>query len=127
MPFFTFWPFCKKQGYTISETRYILVMRAVTDPENDVDDRPKNFLTEAEVENFLKAGRKGRHKVRNFAMSLLVFRHGLRVSELINMRMADVDLDIGRLFVRRVKGGLSTSLQKERRRPGWQQKGTRLP
>ena len=87
----------------------MLVMRAVTGPENAVDDRPKNFLTEAEVENFLKAGRKGRHKVRNFAMLLLAFRHGLRVSELINMRMADVDLDTGRLFVRRLKGSLSTS------------------
>jgi integrase len=84
-------------------------MRAVTGPENAVDDRPKNFLTEAEVENFLKAGRKGRHNVRNFAMLLLAFRHGLRVSELINMRMADVDLDTGRLFVRRLKGSLSTS------------------
>ena len=87
----------------------MLVMRAVTGPESAVDDRPKNFLTEAEVENFLKAGRKGRHKVRNFAMLLLAFRHGLRVSELINMRMADVDLDTGRLFVRRLKGSLSTS------------------
>src|SRR6266480_2393857 len=87
----------------------MLVMRVVTNPENAVDDRPKNFLTEAEVENFLKAGRKGRHNVRNFAMLLLAFRHGLRVSELINMRMADVDLDTGRLFVRRLKGSLSTS------------------
>ena len=87
----------------------MLVMRAVTGPANAVDNRPKNFLTEAEVENFLKAGRKGRHKVRNFAMLLLAFRHGLRVSELINMRMAGVDLDTGRLFVRRLKGSLSTS------------------
>jgi len=87
----------------------MLVMRAVIPPENAVDDRPKNFPTEAEVENFLKAGRKGRHKVRNFAMLLLAFRHGLRVSELINMRMADVDLDTGRVFVRRLKGSLSTS------------------
>jgi integrase len=31
------------------------------------------------------------------------------VSELINMRMADVDLDTGRLFVRRLKGSLSTN------------------
>ena len=72
-----------------------------------VDSRPKNFLTEAEVQNFLKAARKGRHGIRNFAMMLLAYRHGLRVSELINMRMPDVDLDIGRLFVRRLKGSLS--------------------
>jgi type 1 fimbriae regulatory protein FimB len=87
----------------------MLVMRAVSDPENAVDDRPKNFLTEAEMGNFLKAARRGRHSVRNFAMLLLAFRHGLRVTELINMRMADVDLDTGRLFVRRLKGSLSTN------------------
>ena len=60
----------------------MLVMRAVTDSENAVDDRPKNFLTGAEVADFLKAARKGRHGIRNYAMLLLAFRHGLRVSEL---------------------------------------------
>jgi type 1 fimbriae regulatory protein FimB len=84
-------------------------VRLIIKAENTVDDRSKNFLTEAEIGNFLKAARKGRHSVRNFAMLLLTFRHGLRVSELINMRMADVDLDTGRLFVRRLKGSLSTS------------------
>jgi hypothetical protein len=42
-------------------------------------------------------------------MLLITFRHGLRVSELINMRIADVDLDTGRLFVRRLKRSLSSS------------------
>jgi type 1 fimbriae regulatory protein FimB len=87
----------------------MVIVKAVIKTENTVDDRAKNFLTEAEMANFLKAARKGRHSIRNFAMLLLTFRHGLRVSELINMRMADVDLDSGRLFVRRLKGSLSTS------------------
>jgi len=87
----------------------MLVMRAVISPDTAVDPRKKNFLTEAEVEGLLKAARKGRHRVRNYAMLLLAFRHGLRVSELINLRMADLDLDTGRLFVRRLKGSLSTS------------------
>jgi type 1 fimbriae regulatory protein FimB len=67
---------------------YKLVMRAIISPEKAVDARPKNFLTEAEMGNFLKAARKGRHSIRNFAMLLMTFRHGLRVSELINMRIA---------------------------------------
>jgi type 1 fimbriae regulatory protein FimB len=85
------------------------MVKAVIETETAVDGRPKNFLTEAEMGNFLKAARKGRHAVRNFAMLLLAFRHGLRVSELINIRMPDVDLDTGRVFVRRLKGSLSTS------------------
>jgi len=84
-------------------------VRTSTEPQNTVDDRPKNFLTEAEIADFLKAARKGRHGVRNYAMLLLAFRHGLRVSELINVLMPDIDLDTGRLFVRRLKGSLSTS------------------
>jgi type 1 fimbriae regulatory protein FimB len=74
-----------------------------------VDNRAKNFLTEAEIASFLQAARKGRHGVRNYAMALLAYRHGLRVSELISMRLADVDLDTGHLFVRRLKGSLSTN------------------
>jgi type 1 fimbriae regulatory protein FimB len=81
----------------------------IAQADNTVDDRPKNFLTEAEIASFLQAARKGRHGVRNYAMALLAYRHGLRVSELINMRMVDVDLDTAHLFVRRLKGSLSTS------------------
>lgn len=73
-----------------------------------VDARAKNFLTPAEVERLLVAARKGRHGVRNFAMLLLAYRHGLRVSELVEIRLADVDLDGKRMFVRRRKGSLST-------------------
>jgi type 1 fimbriae regulatory protein FimB len=84
-------------------------MVALTQADTAVDDRPKNFLTDAEITSFLKAARKGRHGVRNYAMALLAYRHGLRVSELITMRMADLDLDTGHLFVRCLKGSLSTS------------------
>ena len=84
-------------------------MRDEAQAENAVDSRPKNFLTEAEIASFLKPARKGRHGARNYAMALLAYRHGLRVSELINMRMADLDLDTGHLFVRRLKGSLSTN------------------
>lgn len=81
-------------------------MRAISiRNENTVDQRAKNFLTEAEISSFLKAGRKGRHGVRNFAMMLLAYRHGLRVSELVNMRMPDLDLNTGR----RCKNSLSTN------------------
>jgi type 1 fimbriae regulatory protein FimB len=85
------------------------VVKAATNTENAVDARRKNFLTEGEIERFLKAARKGRRGIRNFAMLLLAYRHGLRVNELVNMRVADVDLDTGRLFVRRCKGSLSTN------------------
>ena len=77
--------------------------------QTTVDKRKKNFLTESEVKRFLDAARRGRHGVRDYLMVLLTYRHGLRVSELIDIRLADLDLDSGRIYVRRCKGSLSTT------------------
>lgn len=41
-------------------------------------------------------------------MMLMAFRHGLRVSELIDVRLKDIDVETSRLYVRRKKGSLST-------------------
>ncbi len=73
-----------------------------------VDNRKKNFLTESEIKRFLNATRRGRHSKRDYLLVLMTYRHGLRVSELIDIRMKDLDLDVGRIFVRRKKGSLST-------------------
>ena len=73
-----------------------------------IDRNAKNFLTENEMKKFLEAARKGRHGVRDFCLMLMAYRHGLRVSELIDIRLQDLDLETGRLFVRRLKGSLST-------------------
>jgi site-specific recombinase XerD len=73
-----------------------------------IDDRGKNFLTEAEMKRFLEAARRGRHGVRDHLLMLLAYRHGLRVSELVDVRLKDLDLESGRIFVRRKKGSLST-------------------
>ena len=73
-----------------------------------VDSNSKNFLTESEIKKFLVAARKGRHGVRDFCLMLVAYRHGMRVSELIDIRLKDIDLETGRIFVRRVKGSLST-------------------
>jgi len=73
-----------------------------------VDSQEKDFLTEAEMKRFLDAARHGRHGARNYAMMLMAYRHGLRVSELVDLRLKDLDLETGRLYVRRKKGSLST-------------------
>jgi len=73
-----------------------------------VDSHAKNFLTGSEMKRFLAATRKGRHGARDFCLMLVAYRHGMRVSELVDVRLKDVDLDTARIFVRRVKGSLST-------------------
>lgn len=74
-----------------------------------VDGGGKDYLTESEIAQFLAASKLGRHGVRDYCMMLIAYRHGLRVSELIDIRIADVDMVTARLFVRRLKGSLSTS------------------
>ena len=73
-----------------------------------VDSRDKDFLTEAEIKIFLEAARQTRHGIRDYLLMLMTYRHGLRVSELVDIRLKDIDLETGRLYVRRKKGSLST-------------------
>ena len=61
----------------------------------------RNYLTEEEVERLIKAATTDRDK----AMILIAYRHGLRVSELINLQWRHVDLATGRLQVSRLKNG----------------------
>ena len=76
--------------------------------DQPIDQNAKNFLTESEMKKFLAAARKTRHGVRDHCLMLMAFRHGLRVSELIDTRLKDLDLDTARIYVRRLKGSLST-------------------
>ena len=63
-------------------------------------------LTPEELLAILKAARA--HSVRDWAMVLLSYRHGLRASEVCGLRIADVDLKAGSISIRRLKGSLHT-------------------
>jgi type 1 fimbriae regulatory protein FimB len=67
----------------------------------------KDYLTAAEMDRLLKAAKRGRYGTRDHTMLLVAYRHGLRVSELVGLRVDDVDLDTARLWVKRLKGSLS--------------------
>ena len=68
----------------------------------------RDYLRPEEVEAMIQAARTtGRHPVRDAAIILLMFRHGLRTAELIALRWHQVDLKAGYLDVHRVKRGHS--------------------
>lgn len=68
--------------------------------------RSREHLLEKEVDRLLAAAKKSRrHPIRNYCLILMMFRHGLRVSEAIALRWNQVDLDEGNLHVRRLKQG----------------------
>jgi integrase len=80
--------------------------RIVKRPES-VDARPRNYLTAGEMEPFTKAVEQGRHGARDYAMVLLAYRHGLQVSELVGMRLEQLDWQKAHLWVILEKGSLS--------------------
>ncbi len=70
--------------------------------------KARNYLTRGEVRQLIVAARKhSRHGVRNALMILLAYRHGLRASELVDLRWSDIDLETGTLLCRRRKGSRS--------------------
>src|SRR5262249_4506698 len=67
--------------------------------------RSREHLTEREVERLVEAAKDNRWGYRDSTMVLLAFRHGLRASELVDLRWEQVDLENAILHVRRVKQG----------------------
>jgi integrase len=67
--------------------------------------RTREYLTEAEVRRLMNAARKSRWGHRDATMVLVAYRHGLRASELVDLRWEQVDFRTATLHVRRVKQG----------------------
>ena len=67
------------------------------------------YLTRKEVELILEATSGARHALRDRCMILMSYLHGLRVSELSGLKLTDIDLSGERIYIRRLKNGLSTS------------------
>jgi integrase len=69
----------------------------------------RDYLRPEEVEAMIQAARKtGRHRVRDAAIILMMFRHGLRTAELVALRWHQVDLNARYLDVHRAKRGHNT-------------------
>src|SRR6516165_12583371 len=67
--------------------------------------RTREHLTPAEVEGLIEAAKDNRQGHRDATMILIAFRHGLRASELVDLRWDQAGFDEGVLHVRRVKNG----------------------
>ena len=75
-----------------------------TDGESD-----RKHLTSREVERLIEAARGSRNEARDRCLLLLMFRHGLRVSEACGLKLDQVDSESRVLHVTRLKRGLSTT------------------
>ena len=67
--------------------------------------RTREYLTEAEVARLIDQAKDNRHGHRDATMILVAYRHGLRVSELTDLRWDQIDFNAATLHVRRAKRG----------------------
>ena len=68
----------------------------------------RRFLTAKEVQAMMQAAQHGPTVYWDYCLILLAFRHGMRISELLDLHYRDLDLNEGRINVRRLKNGFST-------------------
>jgi Phage integrase family len=63
--------------------------------------RTREYLTEAEIDRMIAATKSNRWAHRDGTMILVAYRHGLRVSELVDLRWDQIDFNHATLHVRR--------------------------
>jgi len=75
-------------------------------PPNTVNCTVRKYLTAREIEKLMDHARKhSRYGHRDATMILVTYRHGLRASEVCDLQWHQVELDHGRMHVRRAKNG----------------------
>ena len=65
------------------------------------------YMSQEQVEAFLKTAKD--FGVREYAMFLLALNHGMRVSEICELKLADIDLKNEQIIIRRKKDSLHTT------------------
>ena len=105
---------CQQNKYNVDSYTKLLKMNAILTAHSlenlspgrskNKDVRSREYLTLNEVNELLTAvGARGRHTERDYALTLLMFRHGLRVSEAIALRWDAVLFDDAKLSISRIK------------------------
>jgi type 1 fimbriae regulatory protein FimB len=76
-------------------------------PTSTRSKRTREHLTQTEMDRLLAASKdpaNSRNSERDYCILLLMFRHGLRVSELCDLKLTDINVDTKELYVSRLKG-----------------------
>jgi len=68
----------------------------------------RNSMTYLTPDEILRVLRVAKRSARDHAMILLAYRHGLRASEVCNMKLAQIDLKNRQIDIPRLKGSLRT-------------------
>jgi len=97
----------KARGFATAQI-HMAKRRNVKSRATDAHERVKDFLDPSEIDRLLAAAKDGRHGIRDQLLLLMMYRHGLRVSETITLRLKALNLKQSSLWVKRIKNSLST-------------------
>lgn len=68
----------------------------------------RKYITSEEVEAMINAVPKGDYYFRDRCLIMMSYIHGLRVSELKNLKIGNIDINGKSIYISRLKNGLST-------------------
>jgi integrase len=102
-----------------TENRTVAIRR----PNRDL--RTREYLTPGEVRKLMAAARKNRHGHRDATMILVTYRHGLRATEVCQLRWDQFDLKRGSLHVNRIKNGIPKPIYLTPSKPVWSEAAVR--
>jgi type 1 fimbriae regulatory protein FimB len=71
----------------------------------NADSRSREYLTSEEVKKLRDAVKQNRYALRDNLIILMMYKHGLRVSELVSLRWDAVDFRTGHIHINRKKNG----------------------
>ncbi|MGD9682890.1 MAG: tyrosine-type recombinase/integrase [Candidatus Obscuribacterales bacterium] len=72
----------------------------------NLEKRSREYITVAELKLLVAAAKQtGRHSTRDSLLILMMFRHALRVGELVDLKWDQLDLDNAKFHVNRLKNG----------------------
>ena len=82
------------------------ILRKVPGRPKNSEARSREHLTLEEVQALTKAaGSTGRHRHRDQTLILIMFRHGVRVSEAVDLKWDQVNFKTGSIHINRLKNG----------------------
>lgn len=91
----------------VVELRPATESRTVQSRTANDEARGRKYLTRDEVHQLIKEAKKGRYGARDALMIRLAFEHGLRVSELVELRWQALNLHSHEISITRAKGSKS--------------------
>ena len=71
--------------------------------------RSREYLSVQEIDKIRKAARQGRYGHRNDMLIFMMFRHGLRNSEVVRLKWEQIEFDNALLHVKRLKNGVDST------------------